>query len=317
MVQALALAVLSATVCSCRERADHPSPPAASSTEPAPESSAQPTYGFVRALRPQGSPTRIVSLAPSATEILFSLGAGPNVVGVTRYCETPVEAKTLPKIGGFIDPSLEAIMGLQPQLVVTAPSEGNRKVVDRLVDLGVPVLLVPGTTLEDAFLAVELVGKALHRVDQADGATARMRAELAEVARLVDHQPSPRVLLLYDRKPLVAAGPGSFGDQLVRLAGGINVCAQSHVPYPTLSMETVLAWAPDVILDASMAGVRDATAAQQEAVAEFARFPTLPAVKNGRVLILPGGGLMRSGPSVGADVRRVAALIHPGVLAAP
>lgn len=272
---------------------------------------AAPVSGFQGGLEPQGPVRRVVSLAPSATEVLFALGAGPRVVGVTRYCQTPPEAKALPKIGGFTDPSLEAVLALRPDLVVAAPSAGNQKVVGRLVELGVPVLVVPGTTLADAFTALDLVGRAVGREPEAAAVAARMRAELDAVARQVAGRPPPRVLLLYDRHPLVAAGPGSFGDELVRLAGGVNVCAGSRVPYPTLSMEAVLAWAPEVILDSSMGGSRDGAEAQRDAAAEFSRFPSLPAVARGRVRVLPGGGLMRPGPSVGADVRRVAALLHP------
>jgi iron complex transport system substrate-binding protein len=277
---------------------------------------ALPPVGYVRGLKPAKAPGRLVSLAPSTTEILFSLGLGDRVVGVTRYCEHPPAAKALPKVGGFVDPSLEAVLALRPDAVVAVPTEGNQRVVERLVDFKVPVLLVPGITLADVFTALETLGEALGRKVEAGAVAARMRADLEEVRRRTVGRKAPRVLLIYDRRPLVVAGPGSFGDELLRLSGGLNVVPGGGVAHPTVSMEAVVGWAPEVVLDASMGG-QDAALGQAQLMAEFGRFPAMPAVRDRRVLVLKGGGLMRPGPGIGADVATVAALLHPGAFGIP
>lgn len=267
--------------------------------------------GYWRSVQPARPVQRIVSLAPSATEMLFALGMGPRVVGVTRYCDRPAEAQKLPKVGGFSDPSLEAVMALKPDLVVAVPSENNRKVADRLVDLGVPVLVVPGTTMADVFTALRTLGTELKVSDEATRLTARVQGELDAIAKATQGRAPPRVLIVYDHRPLIVAGPGAFADEVIKLSGGKNVVEKGAVPYPTLSMEIVAQLAPDVILDASM-GASDEKA-RNEAAHMFDRFPSIPAVKNGRIHVLPSGTLMRPGVAIADDVKLVARLIHPGI----
>ncbi|MEW5855714.1 MAG: helical backbone metal receptor [Myxococcota bacterium] len=269
--------------------------------------------GYHRDLPPRRAPARIVSLAPSVTEMVFALGAGSRLVGVTRFCDVPVEATRLPKVGGFADASLEAILGLKPDLVIAVRAEGNRKVADRLVDLGVPVLVVPGTTLADVFTALRMIGDALNVGDAAGKLRASIQAELDEVRRRVSGLPPTRVLLLYDHRPLIVAGPGSFGHELLTLAGGDNACVQGAVPYPTMNVEAVIACAPRMILDASMGGRDDDKGAQARAL--FSRYASIPAVRENKVLAIPGGALMRPGPRVGQDVRTLAMLMHPEAFA--
>lgn len=268
--------------------------------------------GYWRDVKPARPVTRIVSLAPSATEMLFALGLGPRVVGVTRYCDRPAEALKLPKVGGFSDPSLEAVMALKPDLVVAVPAEANRKVADRLVDLGVPVLVVPGTTMDDVFSAIRILGTELKVAGDAEKLTARVKGELDVIAAAVKGRAAPRVLIVYDHRPLIVGGPGAFADEVIRLSGGRNVVEKGAVPYPTLSMELVAQLAPDVILDASMGGGGDEKA-RTEAVHMFDRFPSIPAVRNTRIHVLPSGTLMRPGVGIADDVRLVARLIHPDV----
>jgi len=252
--------------------------------------------GYWRDFQPQHPAQRIVSLAPSATEMLFALGLGSRVVGVTRYCDRPPEAQKLPKVGGFSDPSLEAVLALKPDLVVAVPAEANKKVADRLVDLAVPVLVVPGTTMADVFVALTTLGRALNVPDDAVKLSARIKGELDGIARAVAGRPAPRVLVVYDHRPLIV---------------GQNVVARGTVPYPTLSLEVVAQLAPDVILDASMGAQEEKARAQ--AVHAFDRFPSIPAVKSGRIHVLPSGTLMRPGVAIADDVRLVARLLHPGV----
>ena len=267
-----------------------------------------PQLGWQRGISPKAPPQRIVSLAPSVTEMLFDLGLGDRVVGVTRYCDRPAAALKLPKVGGFSDPSLEAVMALKPNAVVTVPAEANQKVVQRLSDLGIPVLLVPGTTLPDVFEALASLGKELGAAEQATVLAARIQASIKAVEQKVAGREKPRVLILYDHRPLIVAGPGSFAAEVLPLAGGINVVTSGTVAYPTLSLETVARLKPDVVVDASM-GAQDAD--QNTTMELLGRLTSVPAVKNKRVLVLPSGMLMRPGTGLGTDVEGLARLLHP------
>ncbi len=272
--------------------------------------------GWWRAVAPPKPPVRLVSLAPSVTEMLFALDLGPRVVGVTRYCDKPAAAAALPKVGGFSDPSLEAILALKPDAVVGVPAEANRKVVDRLVELGVPVLVVPDTTLQDVFVALRTLGDQLDARPKADVVVATMQRELDAVALRVKGKAAPRVLILYDHRPVIVAGKGSFADGVLPLAGGINVVTEGAVAYPTLSLETVARLKPDVIIDASM-GAR--SAAGLDATRDLlGRLTSVPAVKNNRLYVLAPGVLMRPGPTLARDVEILAGLLHgPPVEPAP
>lgn len=242
------------------------------------------------------------------TEILFALDAGERVVGVTRFCDFPEAAKQRAKIGGFLDPSLEAIAGLKPDLVVTVPNGSNRPVVERLADLGVAVLLVYDYELIDLDSAIPAIGDAIGRSDQARALLQRMHGESAAVRAAVAGQDRPSVLFLYGRQPMVAAGPGSYADALIEIAGGRNVLGAKFPRYATISLESVVGMAPDVVIDAYTAGHGAAPTPL-----DLERLTELPAVKQRRLYHLTDNAALRPGPRVGQDARIVAALLHPGL----
>lgn len=264
--------------------------------------------GWLRGLKPRAAPQRVVSLAPSVTESLFALGLGPRVVGVTRYCDRPVEALALPKVGGFSDPSLEAVVALKPDAVVAVPSEANRRVVERMVDLGVPVLVVPDTTVADVGVALHTMGDALGAAARADAVWGAVQQRVAVLQARVKGLPRPRVLVAYDHRPWVVAGPGSFAWEMVGLAGGQALPQQAKVPYPQLGLEALVRMKPQVILDASMQAAPGNTSA---VAAVLAPHPSIPAVANHRIHRLPAGVLVRPGPGLAQDLELLVALLHP------
>jgi iron complex transport system substrate-binding protein len=265
-------------------------------------------HRFGPALR--AAPARIVSLAPNMTEILFALGAGPRVVGVTRFCDYPAEAKALPKIGGFLDPSLEAVAALRPDLVVGVPNSNNRTVVERLGEIGIPVLLVEANRLEDVYGLIREVGRAVGLPAPAEGVVASMQAEIAATTRAVRGAPRTRVLFAYGRDPLIVAGPGSFADELLRLAGAQNIVREGRARYPTYSIERVLKLAPDVLIDSSMS--RGGAAPSLQSLREkWDRFTSLPAVKSGRLYWLDPQLFARPGPRLAEALSALARLLHP------
>jgi iron complex transport system substrate-binding protein len=261
---------------------------------------------------PTPVPRRIVSLAPNMTEVLFALGAGPRTVGVTRFCDHPPEARALPRVGGFLDPSLEAVVALRPDLVLGVPNASNRTVLERLGELRIPVLLVEAHRLEDVYSLLLEVGRAVGALPAAKEVVARMRARVERVAKAVQGAPRTRVLCAYGRDPLIVAGPRSYTDELLALAGAENIAREGLTRYPTYSMERVLVLAPEVLIDASMEGAPSAGRPSAQALRErWGRFASLPAVKKGRLHWIDPQLVARPGPRLVDALEEIARILHP------
>ena len=225
---------------------------------------------------------RIVSLAPAFTEMLFALDLGDRVVGVTRYCVYPPEAQAKPKIGGFATPDLESIVALRPDLVLMLPSDVFLQLQAKLQSVGIRAVQLPIDRVTDILNAIREIGRLTGEVERGDALAKEISGELEKLGQSDAEEVRPKVLFLVGYDPLVAVGGNSFINELIGIAGGENVAASDKRPYVTWSYEQVLAAAPDVIINAAMG--TDATPEQR---AEFdrilARWPTIPAVKNGRV----------------------------------
>lgn len=197
--------------------------------------------------------SRIVSLTPSATEIVAALGATSELVGVDQFSEYPPEVEKLPKVGSFLQPNLEVIVGLAPTLVIVDDIHGQ--VAGALNDRGLTTIECAMHALPDVKQALRTVGAKLGRTKQADAAIEDIDHTLdaAAAKRPARH---PRVLVIIDRESgglgnLVAAGPGSWVDELLAVVGGDNILAASGVRYPKISLEEILTGDPEVILDLS------------------------------------------------------------------
>jgi iron complex transport system substrate-binding protein len=249
-------------------------------------------------------PRRVVSLTPSLTEVAYGLGQGDRLVGVCAQCDYPEAATKLPKVGGYLSPSVEAVLGVQPDLVLVVPSPGNRESVRALERAGVRVLVAADRTLDDLWASIAAVADALGVPERGAAMTSRVRADLQAVRARVEGLPPRRVLLVVGHRPLIVAGGGTLQDELVRTAGGVNVAADAGTAFPEVPLELVVARAPDVILDAAMgseAGGREL----------FAAFETIPAVRQGRIVTLAPDALFRAGPRVGEAAAMLASAIHP------
>lgn len=261
-----------------------------------------------------GAPQRIVSMAPSITETLFALGLGPRVVGVTRYCRYPPEARQLPKIGGHLDPSYEAIVALEPDLVILhrAQQEAER----RLQDLGFATLRVDQDRLAGILDSIGEIAAACGVAPRGRELRARIEAQLQR-ASVPPSPADPRVLIVANRTvgsgritTLWASGRDTYHDELLRLAGGVNALGATPVAYPELSREGLLTLDPDVILDLapdlSQRGVSAAAA-----VADWRDLGQLRAVRDHRVHVLDSEVLVVPGPRVAEAVAMLAAVLHP------
>jgi len=267
--------------------------------------------GWLGTARLAGVPERIVSLAPNLTEMVFALGQGKRVVAVSRFDDFPPEVKSLPKAGGFVDPSLEGILAVKPDLVLCVPNAGNESAMRILAErLGVPVLVMPAYSLNDVFSSLRKLGGLLGVKAQARELEASMRRRIEQVQARVKGHARPRVLVVYGHQPLVVAGPGTFADSMLRLAGGQNALTKSALRYPSLPMEAVIKLAPEVIVDASMAG-EGAESRKDLAGVFWDRWQVLPAVRDGRVHLFNSGLWFRPGPRVVDGLEMLEGLLHP------
>jgi iron complex transport system substrate-binding protein len=250
-----------------------------------------------------GGPPRIVSLTPSATEVVAALGAASQLVGVDEYSKYPPDVQRLPKVGSFLSPNLEMIVKLEPTLVIVDDIHGQ--VAGALGDHGIATVECDMHALPDVKKALRMVGDKLGRSQEADAAIEGIDRALDEAAanRPARH---PRVLAIIDREAgglggLVAAGPGSWIDELIAVSGGGNVLAASGVRYPKISLEEVLRGDPEIILDVSYAAERDISAWNRVEVS---------AVRRGKVRALKEAYLRGPSPRVKQALDALAAALR-------
>ncbi|WP_241759009.1 ABC transporter substrate-binding protein [Pyxidicoccus parkwayensis] len=241
---------------------------------------------------------RVVTLAPSLTEMVLTLGAGNTLVGVSRF-DMAKEVEKLPRVGGFVDPSIEAVVALKPDLLLVQPGPGNQRPVEKMAELGVPVLLLPLHSVADVLSAMRAVGKALGREKEAEAAVSRIEASRTRVREAAKKLPTPRVLFVYGFEPLVVAGPGSFADELLRDAGGINVAADAGSAYPVYPLERAVTARPDVVVDSA-----DVDVGKE-------KLRALPGLSQARWVELPSQALLQPGPSLGQGLEELFRLLHP------
>jgi iron complex transport system substrate-binding protein len=261
-----------------------------------------------------GAPTRIVSLAPSITEILFALGVGDRVVGVSTYCDYPPEAARIDHIGTFLEPNVERILAKHPDLVIGVPSPDNRAPVERLQNFGLRVLIVNPEHVADILAAIDTIAAAVGVPAQGAEVVARIRREMATVTARLDGAARPSVLMLVGRSPFIAAGAGTYQDELIGLAHGDNLAASAGAAWPTVNLEFIVAHAPQIIIDASMGG--EEAPDRDSALAFWRDFPTIPAVRDHRIYGYRAYELLRPGPRVAQTLEAIARFIHPERFAA-
>ncbi len=252
-------------------------------------------------------PARIVSTAPSNTEILFALGLGSRVVGVSELDDYPPEAKAIPKIGGFLQVNRELVVARTPDLVLG--TLGDEEALAPIAKTGVPVLIFNPLSLEGVYASIAAIGQATGATTQATALVASLKAQVQAVSDAAAKTgTSPTVFYALDNT-LWTAGPGSFVDELIHLAHGTNVADKSAGPatkdFFQLAAEQLVALDPDVILLPNTA---------YKSAKEFTsdpRFASLKAVKDGRVMVIDDVIVTRPGPRIAGGLKVLAAAIHP------
>ncbi|MBH23847.1 MAG: hypothetical protein CMH57_05135 [Myxococcales bacterium] len=283
--------------------------------EPEPPRPNQPAEATPDALPPG---QRIVSFVPALTEIAFDMGLGPRIVGVSDFATWPPEPiKALPRVGGLVNPNLERTLALTPDLLLASPT------LEAVRELGeaqkIPVVAPRTESIEDIYAAYAALGEATGERARAKEAAEALRRELEALkgATKATGDARPRVLLVVGRDPgslkgLYAAGPGSFLDELLVLAGGRNALPKTESLWPAISKEYVLAHPPEWILEFNASPTADPEVKTREAREAWAAMPSLKAVKAGRVRGLTGAHLLLPGPRVAQTVRAIQVILGEG-----
>ncbi|SPD71743.1 conserved hypothetical protein [uncultured Desulfobacterium sp.] len=257
----------------------------------------------------QDSPQRIISLAPSITEIVYALGEGHRLKGVTQYSDFPPEAKHLPVVGSFVNMDVEKVIVLRPDLCIAVRDGNSRDDVKNLEALKVPVYAVNPMSLDSVMNTVLDVGDLLDVSDKAEAIVADMRTRIGRVDALISttaHR--PRVFFQIGIAPIVSVGTNTFANELIARAGGINL-ASGPIPYPRYSREQVLALSPEVFIISSM----ERGEVFERVKAEWSRWKDIPAVRDNRICLADSNILDRPTPRAVDGLELLARIIHPEI----
>ncbi|MBW4827208.1 MAG: cobalamin-binding protein [Clostridiaceae bacterium] len=249
-------------------------------------------------------PQRIVSLAPSHTEILFSLGLRDKIVGVTSFCDYPEEAKGKDKIGDFEGINIEKVIELEPDLVVQY-GKGDKEINNKIKEAGIPIVSYEPESVDGVIDTINEIGKITGKEEKAKKITDDMKAKKDEIVDKVKDEKSVKVFYEIWHEPLTAAGPGSFMDELIKLSGGENIAKDAEGEYPNFDQEQLIERNPDVYLAA------EDPEKTVESIKTRPGYETINAVKNDKVYLLEPNIVSRPGPRIVEALELVAKALHP------
>lgn len=250
-------------------------------------------------------PQRIVSYGPSITEILFVLGLQEKVVGVDSLSDYPEAAKSKPKVGDAFNPSMEKLAELEPDLVLTVKQEQFNT---NLSNLKIKFMVIDPKDMDGVYKDIELIGKITGVEGKAGKIVDDMKGAATRVQSQVKNAPKVKTIFLIDTTDLNnpwTAGPGSFIDALITMAGGENIAAKAPAPYVQFSMEQILNADPEVII------LPDKYVVSPQGLKEHPAWQKTSAVKNNRIVTIDGDLISRPGPRLVQGLEEVARIIHP------
>jgi iron complex transport system substrate-binding protein len=263
-------------------------------------------------------PSRIISMAPSITEVLFAIGAGSQVAGVTRYCDYPPQVNDRPKVGGYLDPSYESILALQPDLIVIL-TEQEDPAGKMLRELGLKVIAVEHRDLDGILVSIGMIGAAAGRIHEADSLLDRLNAGMDSLRTKLDGQPRPGVLVVLGRNLAAGdlsntyiAGADGYYNDLVELAGGANSYRGRTIAFPAVSAEGLHQLSPNVIIEVipnlGQTGI-DSRSYEQA----WRELPGLDSVTGDDIHVFITDYAVRPGPRFILLARDMARAIHPEI----
>ena len=253
------------------------------------------------------NPRRVISLAPGITEIIFALNRESLLKGVTLHCDFPAEAKLLPRVGSYVELDLEKIISLNPDLCIAIKDGNPKSVIDRLEFFGIPVYAVDPRNLESVMESILAIGNILGAGERADILVKSMRSRIRHVRELAAGTSySPRVFFQIGAAPVVSVGTRTYIHELIMLAGGINVTA-GETPYPRFGREQLIALSPEAVIITSM----ERNDVFEQVLAEWNKWPQIPAVRNKRIYNANSDLFDRPSPRLVDGLEALVKLIHP------
>lgn len=247
-------------------------------------------------------PEKVISLSPALTEILFALELDDKIVGTTNYCDYPEEAINTPKVGDFSSPNFEVIVDSEPDLIFVAAGI-QMDLIDRFEELGLQVICLDAETIDEVMVNINFIGEIMGTEEKATEITEDMEKRVAEVKNKVSGLEKPLIFFEVWDEPLTSAGPGTFIDNLVELAGGLNMTNDAKTRYPQISFEIVVDQDPDIYI---------AVNHQREVeIIERPGYDDLKAVKTGKVFTIEDDWVTLPGPRIILGLEEMAFLLHP------
>lgn len=272
------------------------------------------TVSLLIAQTPGTAPHRIVSLIPAVTEVLFAIGAGPQVVGIGTFDNYPPEAQTRARVGGLIDPDIERILSLRPDLVVVYGTQDDLK--GQMERARIPVFLYEHAGLPDIGVTIHAIGRRVGQAQRSEALASQLDQDIADLRRRVAGRARPRTLLIFGRddgqtlRGVYASGGRGFLHDMLLVAGGDNVFADVDRQSVQATSELILARAPEVILEISATAATSSKSIQPDLRA-WNMLASVPAVRNRRVYLLAGSEMVVPGPRFASAIRRIAQALHP------
>ncbi len=257
----------------------------------------------------EGSPQRIVSLAPSITEILYFLGLGDRVVGVTQFSYYPPEAKLKPKVGSYIDLNVEKIISLAPDLVIGTADGNQPGVVDLLEQAEIPVFIVNPRNIREVIDTIATIGRLSGLQEKASRLSMELTRRVDHIVEKTGSRIKPLVFLQINLRPIMTINKNTFLHDLIMMAGGMNMTEDEPITYPRISLEEVIRKKPEVIIISSM----ERGGRFEKARLEWFEWTSIPAVKAGRVHLIDSDLIDRPSPRIIEGLEVMARLIHPEV----
>jgi iron complex transport system substrate-binding protein len=263
-----------------------------------------------RAVKVPLIPRRIVSLAPNVTEILFFLGLDTEIAGVTDFCDYPEAALKKPRVGGYINPNLEKIILLKPDLIFWIKEGSRREALQGLAELGYPVYVTDPKGFDGVTKTIRNIGEVVGRQEKAAAIVKDMTAKKNGWVALTAPLPKPRVYFQVGTASTVTVGKGTLADDLIRFAGGSSISGDESLSYPSYGIEAILSKAPEIIIVSSMEGKKD----HSNLIQKWSHFAAIPAVKKKAVYVVDSNLVDRPAPRIMDGLEALVRIFHPDTL---
>ncbi len=260
-----------------------------------------------RKVKVSNAPKKIISLAPNITEILFALELDEEILAVTDFCDFPDAALTKTKIGGFVNPSLEMIISLNPDLVIATKDGNRRETIQRLNDLGLSVYVINPKGFDGVMMTIQHIGEVVGKRDEARNIVTMMRTKKENMLALTQFLPKPKVFFQVGEAPMITVGREALANDLIRLAGGRSISENEAISYPRYSIETIMFKSPEVIIISSMESKRD----YLNSVKKWQNWKSIPAVKKNAIYVVDSNLVDRPSPRIGEGLETIVRMIHP------